>query len=579
MALTNRIKIIFATVDVRRDTPRWGPCDWTFQATINGQVVGNPQTRFPATPRSEIALPEDQWSHIIDISTLDRIEINFAGTAIGESGTHNLGRVRWVMRWRSRDFGQQEHHLTNYFFILTVRVEVEVEGTFGTHAENEIYASRVVGSQTIWTMASGRRISPRLEFCEVRPIMGDWAMPPRPNQPAGAGPPMRNGQGRRRIRPTDPINFIHNPPVIPILSATEANDQTAACIEWTYYRPAALGFTTNDTRLQWSKRSLADSGDVEFVGRNTGLIIYVRGTHEGEVLLECRMEGVVLASYRALVRRIIDIPCRVNILNGPVGARPRSTPQDVDNHIKVANIFLRQLGLRLVLDNDQTVTDNAELSGIPGIFRINNVNAGVTRNVTGNHPLCTRLNYRPGVLNIAYIHSDSLGGGFVGLGMASDFSGSRFGTHVEDNGTPSTSWIRPSGIPPDGSARNVRMRVFRDDWRRSGHPHLYGLYVTSVGNGNPSSEIGILTYAGTIAHEIGHILTLRHRIGAGPDGLNRPPGTNLMHGTNPSTSAQDLDIIQARAVLGCPLLQQATATTTTTTQPPHAGHGVGLPPP
>jgi len=567
MALTNRIKIIFATVDVRRESPRWGPSEWTFRATVAGQAVGDPTVRFPAIVREEIALPEVTWSHIVDISALDRIEISFTGTAVAESGTHNLGRVQWVMRWGNRVFGQQERDLTNRFFTLTVRVEVEVEGAFGTHPENAIYASREVSGQRIWTTASGRRMIARLEFCEVRPAMGDAAMPPRPGQPAGAGPEVRNGRGRRRIRPTDPINFIHNPPVIPILTAAEANNQTAACIEWTYYRPAALGFTETDDRLRWSKVSVADGGDIEFVGGDRGLIIYVRGTHEGEVRLECRMEGVVLATYRALVRQIRDIPYRVNILNGPPGAQPFSRPEDVQQHLQVANIFLRQLGLQLVPNTDPPTDGASTTPGINGIFRIS-VPAGRTVNVQGDYPPCTRLNFRPNVVNIAYIHSDYwLDGGVVqhGFGMASDFSGSTLpGTRVTDRGTPSTSWIRPSGIRPDGEPRTVRMRVFRGNQRRSSpatgpdYSQLFGFYVTNL-SGSPTSEMGILTYAGTIAHELGHILTLRHRIGDGNDQLSRPPGTNLMHGTNASTLAQDLDIIQARAILGCPVVRTPAA--------------------
>jgi len=562
MALSNRIKIIFATVDVRRMSPRWGPNEWTFRATVAEQAVGNPNARFPANVDDDITLPEATWSHNIDTSGLDRIEITFAGTAEAESGTHDLGRVRWVMRWVNRTFGQQERQLTNRFFTVTVRVEVEVEGAFGTHPENTIYASREVSGQRIWTTASGRRMIARLEFCEVRPIMGDWAMPRRPTQPSGAGPPRRNGQGRPIISENDPINFIHNPPVIPILTLAEANNQTAACIEWTYYCPAALEFTDQDDRLRWSKRSLADGGDVEFVGGDKGLIIYVRGVHEGEVLLECRMEGVVLATYRALVRQIRDIPCRFTILNGPVGAQPMSTHQDVENHRKVANILLRQLGLQLVLDTDPTANDGAVVSTIPGIFRINNVGAGVTRNVTGNQPPCTSLNYRPNVLNFAYIHSDYSGPGWIGYGMATDMSGNSLplpasDPRVEDNGTPSTSWRRPSGIPPDTGPNPVKMRVFRNASHRSGHPQLFSIYITN-GLGNPTTPRGKTLYGTCVAHETGHILTLRHRVGAGHDGLLHPANTNLMNGTV-TTITQDLDIIQARGILGCNFLQPAAA--------------------
>jgi hypothetical protein len=67
-----------------------------------------------------------------------------------------------------------------------------------------------------------------------------------------------------------------------------------------------------------------------------------------------------------------------------------------------------------------------------------------------------------------------------------------------------------------------------------------------------------MTYATTIAHEFGHILNLMHRVDSTvgatyDDGLNHPPGENLMHWSNPATIAQDLDIIQARAAHQTPL--------------------------
>ncbi len=94
------------------------------------------------------------------------------------------------------------------------------------------------------------------------------------------------------------------------------------------------------------------------------------------------------------------------------------------------------------------------------------------------------------------------------------------------------------------------MQLFRA-MLRTGHPQLYAMYVTDA-NGNPADPDDRFTYAGTIAHELGHILGLRHRVGAGHDGLLHPWGENLMHGVNPTTIAQDLDILQAKAVVGSP---------------------------
>jgi len=543
MALTPNIRITFTSVDVRRDAPDWGPSQWTFNATVGGNTVGDPATEFEAAMRVPIDLPDDQWQTEVDVSALDRLDIVFAGTAHHEGNTRDLGRTTLRLRF---PFAEREQVLSNRFFAVTVRVELLVDGAYGGHGANEIFANRAVSGQTVWTTVSGRSFITRLEFCEVRPTPSDGALPPRPVQPAGVAASQRNGAGRRRITATDPINFIRNPAVIPILPADEATEDTAACIEYSYYRPRTLAFADDDERLQWSWTSLSGGARIAFVSGDKGLKIFLNGLSEGEVLLECSMEGVVLAQYRALVRPMHDITCRFNILNGPLGAIPRSTPAHVEGHMKVANIFLRQAGVQLALDTDATTTDGAVASDIPGIFRIS-VGAGTTFGIAvADFPRCCRLNYRAGVMNFAYIHSDA--GGF--LGMATDIPANTNAPSITDNGTPSTSWKQPSGIRPDRAATAKRMNMFARK-QRTAHPQLFAMYVTD-GNGSPGSARDALTYAGTIAHELGHVLGLRHRVGPGHDGLLFPWDQNLMHNNNPSTLAQDIDIIQSKAILGSP---------------------------
>jgi hypothetical protein len=60
--------------------------------------------------------------------------------------------------------------------------------------------------------------------------------------------------------------------------------------------------------------------------------------------------------------------------------------------------------------------------------------------------------------------------------------------------------------------------------------------------------------ANTLAHEFGHIVNLAHRPQVRGDGLPLPLNENLMHPTNPPAQAQDLDVIQARAVHRSPLV-------------------------
>ena len=156
------------------------------------------------------------------------------------------------------------------------------------------------------------------------------------------------------------------------------------------------------------------------------------------------------------------------------------------------------------------------------------------------------VNSREWVVNFAYVASAVLAGMIV-YGEAQSFETS--GGHVTDKGTPSTSWISPSGVRPAPEAREHKMRIFAT----LPHPtlaHLFALYVT---NANPDDFFA----AGTVAHEFGHALGLMHRLewpGLRHGGVQYPWNENLMHRENPTTISQDLDIIQARAVRQSPLV-------------------------
>jgi hypothetical protein len=554
VALDERLRVTFTTVAVREEPRLWGPGEWSFRASVDGTAVGDPTARFPvATRRDTIALPAAAWTLELDVGARDRIDVEFGGTARRADGDVDLGTVRWQMRF---PFSQDDRTLSNRHFAVIVRVELMIAGAYGPHARTDVFACREVAGRPICTTVSGRRFTPRIEFCEVLPLPPDSALPPRPAQPAGTPAGVRNRGGHRNISPTDPINLVRNPAAIPVLAAADADLNTAACIEHTFYRPRTMNLTVDDDRLEWSVRSIAGGGAADFVGDPLGTRIHVYGTHEGEIALECRMDGALVATYRALVLPLRDITCRFNILNGPGASQPRSGPTDIEEQLAIANIILRQACVQLVLDTDPTPTDGAVATGVAGIFRIP-VSPGTTRNIAvADFPRATRLNYRAGVMNFAYIHSDAgipaLGLGPF-LGMATDLGGSTGGTTIRDNGTPSSSWKKPSGIHPDKAANERTMRLFAAK-HRTGHPQLFAMYVTN-GNGNPARAADRFTYAGTIAHELGHVLGLRHRVGPGHDGVLHPWSENLMHHNNATTLAQDIDILQARAIQTSPVVR------------------------
>ncbi len=548
MPADERIKVTFHRVYVKNDADTFGSGEFYFQASVDGISVGNPNAIYNAVEHHWIDLPDRDWSSIVNVRRESEVAVRFQGKDEDVTFDDDLGTITHQLRppWRQRRY----RHATRYY-VLEWSVELAVDGRFGRHSPNTVFACRARRGAGVCTTVSGARVVSRLEIHPVRPSP-TTGLPARPRFPRGTGPAVTNG-GNTNVRPADPINIVPNPAVIPVLTVAQANNQTAARIEFTYYRPNTLAFTNNDRRLVWSAVSVAGGGAVRFVGQPRGLKVLVYGTHAGEVRLEVRFRGAVLATYRALVLPVKQIPCRFNILNGPHrSSTPRSTPADIVNHLAIANRFLRQAGIELILDTDLSRHNHARATGIPGIFRIR-VPAGRTRNIgTTGFARATRLNYRHNVMNFAYIHSDRSGN----LGAATDYPASGAGASITDSGTPSVSWISPTGVPPDAAAGTVTMNLLLAR-QRPHHPHLFSMYVTNA-NGNPSVLAAQQTYAGTIAHEFGHILNLPHRVDTGGspfnDGLNYPRNENLMHWNNPTTLAQDLDIIQARAIHQSPLL-------------------------
>ena len=573
MADSIRIKVVLKKVHVIRDADAVGSGEFFFRSTIDAQAVGDRHV-FDAVEGQDITLPQPLWSAIVDVTNKNEVVVFFEGKDEDVFSDDDLGSVRHTLRapWSEREF----RHSTR-FFTLVWGTEVELSGSFGHHAPNEVFACREHNGSLDCTTISGVVIPARLELHPVIPVPPTASLPPRPPLPSGTAELAVLNDTATNVTTASDINVIRNPPVIPILAPADANAQTAAKIEFTYHRPSTLNFTDTDPRLEWSAVPVS-GGAVSFIGQPRGLKVMVFGTAPGEVRLEVRFRGALFAAYRAYVLPIKQITCRFNILNGPTAAsQPLATPTDVQDHLTIANRYLRQMGLELSLDTNAAVTNGARTTTIPGIFRIR-VSAGVTRNVNSNaNMLATRLNFRAGVMNFAYIHSDTAGN----LGAATDFPDNAIAPAavggrptLTDNGTPSDGWALPSGVLPDAAAAPVTLTLIRGI-QRAGFPQLFAMYVTNA-HGNPTLPAIQQNFANTIIHELGHILNLGHRVeGLSPagvtaanpsglvangiffDGLNHPPGENLMHFNNPGTIAQDIDLLQAKAARRSPLVPGA----------------------
>lgn len=610
MPADERVKVIFRHVFVRDDSDFFGDGEFFFDATVGGTAVGDHRI-FRAVEGRSIRLPEAVWSTVINVRTLSRLVVRFRATEEDIISDDHLGIVQHTLRLPFRQTRFAFRHGTS-FFLLDWEVELAVRGRFGHHAPTDIFATRQNTGSVTCTTVSGSRFRARMEFHPVRPVPSTppaIAVPARPAFPAGTA--SETNTGGTAVAANSPINVIPNPAVVPILGAPStapagphgnaaldaanwANPRSCARIEFTSYTPQSLNFTDNDARLTWRAVPVT-GGNVGFLGPPRGRRILVFGTAAGEVRLECRFKGALFGTYRALVASIRRIPCRCNILNGTTAdSTPRATPNDVKNHVDIANRFMRQMGLELTLDTSTARTNGATATGIPGIFRIR-VPRGRTRRASqASIDRATHMNHRPSVMNFAYIHSDRVGN----LGAANDFPNSTAPAaagarpQITDSGTPSTSWVRPTGVGvgADATTGPVVMQLIAGI-QRPAHPNLFAMYVTD-GNGGAVLPVGNHAtparqreYANTMAHEFGHILNLGHRVegvaatattasrdmtsadapatlsagGIFWDGLIHPPHENVMHWRDPSTTAQDFDIIQAKGARLSPLVVAAPA--------------------
>lgn len=418
----------------------------------------------------------------------------------------------------------------------------------------------------------------RIEVHEVLPSRDATSVPPRPVFPPGTPQPRidNRGAGRASIL-SGRTNTIWNPPVIPILaSATEKSAANCAKFRVTWYRPRTLNLLdTGDDRLEWRTVPI-NGGAADFFGGVDGKKVYLHGREEGEIALELRYRGTLVATYRALVAPLVRIPCRITILNGQTGGANftvSQTPTQVRNHILAASRFWRQLGIELYMDSSRTIgfspahlPANTFVPAMQGGTRVRGVFTATvpdieTRGFLKGTTDTAAYNSRQWVANFVYVKQCNTPATLGRTEFLHEFASAT----ISDSGTPSSSWNLPNGVPPSGDAGTVRMTTFATGTSGArtlaGRPRTYGMFICdnhALGtDGNPDP----FEFAGTIAHEFGHVLGLRHRGSnagtavAGGDNVVLPAEENLMHPNNSTTQAQDLDIVQARAARQCPLVR------------------------
>ena len=412
--------------------------------------------------------------------------------------------------------------------------------------------------------------------------------------------PVKSGDS---LTNADDINKIENPAAAIILSGGDAADPKKVPIYKVSKMTPALGFTDDDDRMAW----WIVGGHGDYPGKaafmNTeaakrGLKIQVHGTDAGDVLIQPYSGGYAYGMARAHAVANHQVKFRVNriLFQGNPAAAPPVAPRlptasvaDAQNHIKLVNIYLRQAAIELIPDTSGEMASKAGNNKVgqasldprivsvtkiaDGFFDVEVDRANLVFGTTANRAReAVRINCRNEVMSFAYVHSRDTGGSLatallcpVNHAPKPRASPPRAYTTasytLEEKGVPSSSLIPKTGIPGDTPADPVKMIVLFPDvsWQGSSPATrdvnlLWGVIVPtqSIDNSAPGGGAAReLAYGNTLANEVGHVLGLGHRGSTGDpvtDGVALPAAENLMHPSNPPPTAQDVDIVQVKAI-------------------------------
>lgn len=276
---------------------------------------------------------------------------------------------------------------------------------------------------------------------------------------------------------------------------------------------------------------------VHVYGVNAGRIRIVAASRHGDDTLEAVVVAPRTIRFRVqLLHDDADAPCGT-----------RTTARQATAHIRIANIYLRQIGIRLIADPTDLASAGARLCTrngrcVPGFFEVEVPRDHLREVPNDGAPEVIRHNARPGVVQICYLESMRSGAS----GRSINYPGNRYGSQI------SLTYRAMAGLPPRRHTMTLTPAKLQAD-----DPTIWGLVLTNV-NERSDSVFTLQKYANTLAHEVGHLLCLAHREAEADDpkndGLTLPGPPNLMHAASQPPEAEDLDLIQAVAAHGSELI-------------------------
>lgn len=411
----------------------------------------------------------------------------------------------------------------------------------------------------------------------------------------------------------DDINFVRNPAVLPILTGAAAADVAQAPkVEITNADAhEALKFADDDPRIAWriTGGQAAQAGLAVYAGRadflpgdaaRRGLKIQVVGVQTpeaGDVLIEAWSGGFPYAMFRSNVQPMRAIKYRVNRILVPAVPATATRPArdahgptrshaESKQHVRVINIYLRQLGIEIIPDTSSDMAQPTPGNSQVGLEALDRRVVATTQDSAGHFDVTVtdlsmtfraadrpgaqnaiRVNSRNEIISFAYVESLAAGNSVLAVAELCPPNHTPARTFT-DNGVPSTSLTPNTGIPGSEPVGTFRLRVLppigvlpKSDGSSTRHVDLlWGIVVPTqsidlFAAGNDVDHV----YGATLAHEVAHVLGLAHRIAAldpFPDRLTVPRAVNLMFPSINPGIVENFDIIQAKAVRNSEVLRR-----------------------
>lgn len=586
MAAT-KIKVTFGKIKVHHDEDWFGPGEWAFKASVrrlpsNAEtIVGDPNAVMEVNDGDTKRL---NWSGEVEIKPEDEaVEISLRGTDKDLLFDDDLGQIKITLS--APIVHDYELHLPSSEGAFTAWVSVKIMADSGGSPG---HITTILGHEdsTASCTINEEMTDKLVHICPVTPVPWSHGLPPIPK---GVQMLSASSQEDKAISISDTKpNSLVNPALIPAISTTLTDFQDrVARIRITQFRPKDLDLSkliwkaaTANIKFWHNSRSVNEVKG----GREIKAYGVLAGGDDEEGKIEVYWDGPgeeKLAVYRAWVGKRKQIVTRGNIIKcseatigGVAIQNPTFTDADVKKHIDYTNLLLWQMGIELVLDTDATTYQNAELKQ-QGIFEVSNPENHTFNVVKNRSIVAPMLNSRKGVFNLVYLHSCAHKPNL--LGSATDRRYSEASTEVTLAGSPSTSWVRPSGVFPDDPGGSVAMETMGPSSARDvaqkplcGDGAIDDLCACLITQNDRITNGSV-----TLAHELGHVIGLHHR-GNGAGGVDGGSRDKVNHMAGPRNTqghpfiencmtygsddvAQDFDMIQIMHVRNHKLLQGAPA--------------------